>query len=90
MINDPNQKIKKYSLGERNFDAIHGGNTKFGDIHGITIRNDQYRLIIAIDNKGDTVDVLLFNNFEYPIPHTNIANRNFEIVNNLIKELKRY
>jgi iduronate 2-sulfatase len=80
IVNDSDIKIKKYSWGERNF----------GGIHGITIRNDQYRLIIGIDNKGDTIDFLLFDNYENPIPHTNIKDSNSEIVKKFIKELEKY
>lgn len=80
IVNDPDIKIKEYSWGERS--------KNFGGLHEFTIRNDQYRLIIGIDNKGDTTDFLLFNNFENPIPHTNIADSNPKIVKKLIRELR--
>ncbi len=78
VIYDPSIKIKKYSFSERDF---------YGR-HGTTIRNEQYRLLINVDNNGDTTDIALFDNFESPMPHTNIADHNPEIVKKFIQKLK--
>lgn len=42
------------------------------------------RLIIWKDNNGDTLDIELFDNTEYPIPFQNIADEQPEIVRQLL------
>lgn len=79
VIHDPTRKIKDYAYSVRDF---------FGE-HGTTIRDERYRLIINMDLKNDTTDVALFDNFERPLPHTNIAKQKPEIVEQLKKEIKK-
>jgi len=74
MIFDPNEQIKRYSVGERNAWGVHG----------YTIRSEQYRLMIWKDSKGDTLDIELFDNAEYPVPFHNIAAEKPEIVQQLL------
>lgn len=78
VIYDPDTKIKKYSIGERNAWGVHG----------ITLRSDQYRLMIWKDDDGDTIDIELFDYSENPMPSHNIANDNLEIVKQFISVLK--
>ena len=81
IIDDPEYKIKKYSVGERNAWGVHG----------ITLRSEDHRLMIWISNNdGDTIEVNLFDNYESPIPYTNIADNNPEIVDELMNVLKDY
>ena len=79
VIHNPDIKIKDYSYSKRDF---------FGH-KGTTVRNEQYRLMINTDSNGDTTDVALFDNFEKPIPHTNIAKQKPEIVEHLKLKLTK-
>ena len=74
MIFDPRVQKKKYSVGERNAWGAHGS----------TIRSEQYRLMIWKDTNGDTLDMELFDNSEYPIPYRNLAEEEPEIVQELL------
>lgn len=79
IVHDPNAKVKDYSISKRDF---------FGQ-HGTSIRNDRYRLSINVNNTGDTTDVALFDNFETPMPHTNIARQHPEVVKKLTGILRK-
>jgi arylsulfatase A-like enzyme len=64
LINNPSETIKNYTVGER--DAW--------GIHGITVRDENYRLMVWINKEtGDTVDVNLFDNHEQPVPYRDIS-----------------
>jgi len=77
-IDNPEVKIKEFTVGER--DAW--------GVHGITLRNENYRLMLWIDQMtGDTLEINLFNNNEKPLPYHDISDDNPEIVKELI-ELK--
>ncbi len=80
IVHNPNAKVKDYSISKRDF---------FGQ-HGTTIRNDRYRLSINVNNNGDTTDVALFDNFETPMPHTNIASQHPDVVKKLNGILRKY
>lgn len=81
LIEDPDQIIKSYTIGER--DAW--------GVHGITIRSEYYRLMVWIDNvSGDTIEMNLFDNNEKPLPHSDISSDNPEIVRDLIRQIKHY
>jgi arylsulfatase A-like enzyme len=80
IIQDPKAKVKDYSISVRDFAGYHG----------TTIRNDRYRLMINVNQKGDTTDLALFDIYERPIPHTNIADKHPDIVQKLKKELAKY
>jgi arylsulfatase A-like enzyme len=80
VIQNPAIKIKDYSFSVRDFDGHRG----------TTIRNENYRLMINTNKKGDTTDVALFDNFERPIPHTNIAAKHPDIVKKLRAEMIKY
>ena len=78
-IEDPDAIIKKYSIGER--DAW--------GVHGITLRSEDYRLMVWIDkDTGDTLDINLFNNAERPLPYRDISSDHPEIVKELSEALK--
>lgn len=78
-IIDPEQEIKKYSIGERNAWGVYG----------TTVRNRDYRLMVWRDNStGDTLEINLFENLEEPIPHRDISANNHQIVSLLINALK--
>lgn len=78
VIYDPEVKIKQYAVGERNAWGVHG----------ITLRSEQYRLMIWKGNDGDTIDIELFDYSENPMPSHNIADDNPEIVKQLMSVLK--
>jgi iduronate 2-sulfatase len=80
IIQDPRAKVKDHSISVRDFAGLHG----------TTIRNDRYRLMINVNQKGDTTELALFDNYERPIPHTNIADKHPDIVHKLKKELAKY
>jgi iduronate 2-sulfatase len=80
VLRDPKTEVKPYAFSERIFDGHRGS----------TIRNQQYRLQININKKGDTTDIALFYNEEIPIPKTNIADRYPDVVRSLMGELKKY
>lgn len=79
IISNPDAKIKNYSIGERNAWGVHGK----------TIRNEQYRMMVWKDNKtGDTLDVELYD-YTKDLPATiNIANSKPEVVEQLKEQLK--
>jgi len=76
ILKNPEAVIKKITWSER----------KWGQVHGITVRNDQYKLMICLQN-NDTIDVSLFNNNEGPLPHTDIANGNSDIITELVEQI---
>ncbi len=81
VIENPSAKIKNYTVGER--DAW--------GVHGITARNENYRLMVWVDNKtGDTIDVNLFDNNERPLPFRNISENNSGIVRELSEKIKNF
>jgi iduronate 2-sulfatase len=78
LIENPDAPGKQFTVGER--DAW--------EVHGLTIRSEDHRLMIWIDNTTkDTVDINLFNNFEKPLPYTDISEDNTEIVEDLFEML---
>lgn len=80
LLNDPSAKIKNHTVGER--DAW--------GIHGITVRDENYRLMVWIDKEtGDTVDVNLFDNMEQPIPHNDVSMLNPDKVTELQEKMSR-
>lgn len=80
IIEDPNATIKEYTTSERD---VWG-------IHGITLRNEHYRLMIWKDKKtGDTLEINLFNNLEKPLPYHDISDDHPEIVEKFIKILEQ-
>ncbi len=80
LLINPSDKIKSYVVGER--DAW--------GVHGITIRDENYRLMVWINREtGDTVDVNLFDNLELPIPYTDISELNREKVTELQEKMNR-
>ncbi len=74
MIFDPHAQVRNYAVGARNAWGVQGN----------TIRSEQYRLMIWTDNNGDTLDIELFDNAEYPVPFHNIADEQPEIVQQLL------
>lgn len=75
LLNNPSDKIKNYSIGER--DAW--------GVHGLTIRDEKYRLMVWINKEtGDTTEVNLFDNIEEPIPYKDIGKLKPEIVKQLM------
>ncbi len=78
LIYDPDAKVKKYSVGERNAWGVHG----------VTLRSEQYRLMVWKGKDGDTIDIELFDYSENPMPSLNIADDNPEIVKQLMSVLK--
>ena len=74
MIFDPHVQVRNYAVGARNAWGVQGN----------TIRSEQYRLMIWTDNNGDTLDIELFDNAEYPVPFHNIADEQPEIVQQLL------
>jgi iduronate 2-sulfatase len=79
IINNPTSKVNEYSYSARNF---------FG-VQETTVRNEKYRLVINMDNKGDTMGIALFDNFERPLPHTNVAGKHPEIVKKLANQSRK-
>ena len=80
IIQNPDVSIKQYSIGERNAWGVHGQ----------TLRSERYRLMIWKDPKTKHIlEINLFDNDERPIPHTNIADENPKVVEQLMRELKR-
>ena len=78
IIYDPVAKIKSFSVGERNGWGFHG----------VTIRNEQYRMMVWIDNTvGDTLDVELYDYSEDPPATTNIADDKPEVVEQMMQGL---
>lgn len=80
-IENPDAVIKEYVVGER---------YAWG-VHGITLRSEDYRLMIWIDDStGDTLEVNLFENRETPLPYRDISDNCPEIVKDLreVLELK--
>jgi arylsulfatase A-like enzyme len=73
IIYDPGAKTKKFAVGERNAWGVHG----------ITLRSEQYRLMIWTGNDGDTIDIELFDNSQEPIPFRNVADQHPETVRKL-------
>jgi iduronate 2-sulfatase len=79
IIENPSAIIKNYTIGER--DAW--------GVHGITSRNEQFRLMVWIDTlSGDTIDINLFNNNEKPVPFHDISDKYPEIVKELSGKIK--
>lgn len=80
MIDDPGAVLKKYTIGERNAWGVHG----------ITLRSEQYRLMLWLDSKtGDTIEINLFDNHEQPIPYHDISDRNPEIVREMEAQMRK-
>lgn len=80
LIYDSGRKTKEYSVGERNAWGVHG----------TTLRNEHYRLMVWENSIGDTIDIELFDNYEKPLPHNNIANDNPVVVKQMLSVLKNY
>ena len=81
LIDDPSATIKNFTVGER--DAW--------GIHGITVRDENYRLMVWINKEtGDTVDVNLFDNHEQPVPYREISDLNPGKVAELAEKLKTF
>lgn len=79
MLRDPKHNGKEFAF------SFHPR----GQLMGRTIRTDQYRLVYWTDKSGKEIQVELYDHQHDPDENINIADNNKEIVQKLIKHLKK-
>ncbi len=77
-IDDPTGNKKDYTIGER---------MAWG-YHGLTIRDERYRLMVWKKVGQEDLDIELYDYSKNVLPSVNIADENPEILEKLMKELK--